>query len=185
MVSDLFLQNNHIKNISPGAFPREIFYLDLKNNDLEELQTSVFANIGIWKYLDLSNNSLINLQPGAFANSTLTEIRLGQNKLQSVKIGIFNGTKINILDLQDNEISNLEEECFYDMHQISSIDLRNNKITKFRKYRFNDLQNLRFIWLEGNPVMNDIEVSNFKDEIPNLTSFKKFIPDYSFGRKTK
>lgn len=150
----------------------------MKRNELEELHTGAFADIEVYRFLELSNNSLKYLEPGVFNNSRISEIRFNFNKLTTVRYGVFNGTKINALCFRNNKISHLEEECFFDMPYVYSIDLTNNRLTKFRKYRFRNNRNLSFVCLIGNPVVNEVNTTAFKDEIPVLTSFTNFSLNY-------
>lgn len=147
--------------------------VDLKRNEIEELHAEAFEDIQIYRHLDLSNNSIVSLEPATFNNSHIREIRFNFNKLSTIRYGVFNGTKINRLWFRNNEISHLEEECFFDMPFIYSIDLSNNRLTKFRKYRFRNNSNLRYVCLAGNPVEKDVNVTNFTEEIPHLTSFTR------------
>lgn len=177
--SDLFLQNNHIKKIHPGAFEHsEIFILNIKNNELDELLEGTFANMNVWRFLDISNNTIASLESDVFKNSTFTHVILNDNKLSTIKNGVFNGTKMHVLDIKNNEITALEDQCFHNLPYTYHIDLRDNKLQDVYKKSFKDVRNLHFIYLEGNPAMNTTDFQDFKTVVPYLISFKHLSPKY-------
>lgn len=177
LFADLYLNNNHIKEIAAGAFESNLMSLiDLKNNDIRELRVGVFCKLEILRYLDLSNNSIVNLEAGVLKESKIIHIRLNQNKLKNIKKGIFNNVKFRILNLEDNEISYFQPGCFHDISEITLMDLRNNKIEEIDKNMFNWSPVLQFVYLEGNNALNNVNVSDFKEELPMLVSFEHPLP---------
>ncbi|KAL4655835.1 extracellular matrix protein 2 isoform X2 [Arapaima gigas] len=112
------LSHNKLYQV-PSFLPRSLVHLVLVGNQIERIPGYVFAHMdpGI-EYLYLSFNKLDNegIDPISFfgAFHSLTELFLDHNQLTTVPLGISEMRKLHFLRLNDNKISNFEEESICD-----------------------------------------------------------------------
>ncbi|XP_071852161.1 uncharacterized protein [Apostichopus japonicus] len=138
----LVLSNNKLQHVHHRFFNglEKIPYLSLSGNNIHQLPANLFSNMTISYCIDLSNNSLTEIPLGLF-NSSHTKhgaliLLLQRNNLTRVRNGLLHGfSRLGHIFLNNNEISEVEENAFSDM-PIENIYLFNNKITKFKNSSF-------------------------------------------------
>ncbi|XP_018600131.1 extracellular matrix protein 2 isoform X2 [Scleropages formosus] len=112
------LSHNKLYQV-PSFLPRSLVHLVLVGNQIERIPGYVFAHMdpGI-EYLYLSFNKLDNegIDPVSFfgAFHSMIELFLDHNQLTSVPLGISEMRSLHFLRLNDNKISNFEEESICD-----------------------------------------------------------------------
>ncbi|KRY23117.1 Chaoptin [Trichinella patagoniensis] len=152
--------------------------LNLKNNRLQFIHETVFADMPRLEYLDLTKNSLISLHPDGFGSMPKVHtLLLGDNQLKQVKKGTFEGlNRINLLDVSRNELNRLDGSCFGEnnvvelnlagnrltevpqaalasLHgSLASLDLSDNRIESVESTQFEGLRNLSQLLLRANRV---------------------------------
>ena len=127
----LNLGDNQLASLPLGIFEHTtaLATLRLFNNKLTSLDAHIFRTLVVLATLELDNNELTELPAEIFVNefpdrviqhmNELSTLRLQGNRLTSLPDGIFSGLtplsglpKIAILDLGDNELSDLPIELF-------------------------------------------------------------------------
>lgn len=125
-------------------FP-SLFALDLENNDISDIEGSVFVNAG-----------------------NLKELYLGQNKIKKLKSGTFALTpKMEWLWMQNNRIDYIDEDAFDDLENLTWLRLEQNRISYFPKRMFENMHNLQRVDLSFNELQ-EIDYRNMKITLPNL-----------------
>lgn len=128
-LQNLYLTQNHINRISPGAFitlfslqildlslnviemlPKErlqglhqLTKLNVSHNNLRDLE-DFSQDLGLLKYLDLSNNQLNKIDKETFGYlSSLKELYLTANRLTTIPMDSFKALrKLELLDIKRN-----------------------------------------------------------------------------------
>lgn len=100
-----------------------------RNNFVSERPySSMFSNLHLLKTLNLSNNMIRSLKPGMFG-SQLENIILSHNFITTWYSSIMNEVKqLKLLDLQDNQLSNINQPMFNDFFNISYLSLDDNPV---------------------------------------------------------
>ena len=127
--------------------------LHLKSNFINELELSVFADLKNIRHICLSSNGLSKLTRGSLMDlpNSLDVLDLQHNALKNLKAGIFvNFPKYKLL-LNNNYISNIEDESF-NLPLLQYLQLGNNLLTVVDSSKFQGLTNLRELWLDGNNI---------------------------------
>ena len=135
ILSNLNLINNCITHIESGAFMglKWLSRLSLNNNYIFELNTAIFTiynKIGIHEnsYIKIQSNQLITIQTGLFVSHPVKQIDLSYNSITSIERNAFNATYLEILILNDNLISNIDEHVFGNLKQLKMLTISNNII---------------------------------------------------------
>lgn len=138
-----------------GKSMSRLTLLNLKGNQIEKINNSVFVNLYQLKKLDLSNNRLTYIYPNAFLNLT----------------------SLATLILTSNRIKLIQSRAFSQLPQLTELQLASNQLHAFESYVFGKFENnLRTLDLS----MNDLSdfnatglanVSNFQLRGNNLQSF--------------
>ena len=126
---ELNLDGNKIQDIQLDSFsncPR-IVKLYLNNNQISRIARAGLSTLKDLRTLEIRGNSLIDLP--LFENQRLTNIDLSFNIIQTVTPATFNLTKLlTKLNLENNELSVLEESVFENLKNLKYLFLANNKI---------------------------------------------------------
>lgn len=150
----LYLDKNQISEIEPDAFKGlvNLNKLDLRENLLTRLDREPLRHLSRLKELYLQKNKIVAIDQSAF-DSTLTDLDLSQNKLSSVKAGLFkNLTRLQNLNLSRNQISNLELGSFLNCKELTVLDLSGNCLFSIQKSYFNGLVSLERLLLNSNVI---------------------------------
>ncbi|KAJ3641478.1 hypothetical protein Zmor_027985 [Zophobas morio] len=189
----LFLENDNIEEIEPGAFKNVKLKeaLSLQSNNIKEIRRGVFNDVQV-PVLILSYNLIAYIDYHAFDNMTLKSIHLDHNKLPRINPFWFRHTpKLIKLNFQHNLIEQVPEFAFQ-MEKLNAprIDLSHNQIREvsgdafantkrldFLSLAFNRLESLERNWLKGVKV-NVLDISHnrlrcLRDELagPFSTNF--------------
>lgn len=115
-VQELQLQNNRIQTMEPGALVGmyNLQALDLSNNNLKTLSPSSLTGPKALKSLILSHNDISHLKAGLFDSigKSLIYLALDSNNLVNLPAGVFRNLPVKILELQNNDLTILEEDVF-------------------------------------------------------------------------
>ncbi|CAF1204795.1 unnamed protein product [Adineta steineri] len=130
----LDLQDNLIKRISRnGSFRqlKSLQTLDLRNNDLEQIDDDVFDEI-----------------------DSLNELYLSNNSLHTITSHTFNGLKnLQLLDLQINNLTFIKNDMFIHMNKLQILFLNDNYIKCIDRGSFDQLESLTNLKLQSNPLI--------------------------------
>ena len=133
-LSHLSLNHNFLTTVSPThcfAGMNHLEVLDLRNNDIVYLPDGICANLSQLKYLDLDNNNISDLSRICTNLPRLIQLSLRHNALTTLcPMDCFSGMDyLEVLDLRDNEISQLPNGIFANLSQLKYLYLDNNKIS--------------------------------------------------------
>ncbi|XP_053995102.1 chaoptin-like isoform X1 [Hylaeus volcanicus] len=125
----LDLRNNFIVVLEPGTFGlSRLETLNLQNNKIESLRKQSFHGLGLLQLLDLSENQLTQLSTEQFRNlKNLRILNLSGNKIRSLPKDVFEGTKLEILDLSRNKFTVVPSPSFFEVgYTLRDLDLADN-----------------------------------------------------------
>lgn len=158
-VERLYMMNNQITSVHANAFEHVpgLKVLDLSQNDINSFDNRAFANVNGLEELRVNNGlSLTRLppQPMAFLVN-LRKLDLSNNKLTFIQNECLRKMKnLVILNLQDNKIDELSEHQFSSEFTplLKTIQLSFNEIRKIDRYTFHDIKTLRYIYMDDNKI---------------------------------
>jgi hypothetical protein len=152
----LDLKNNQLQELQPGAFNglNNLETLSLDNNKLKELQPDTFNGSNNLEILDLKNNQLKELRPNAFSGLNNLEIlALDNNKLKKLQPDTFNTlNSLENLSLDNNQLQELQSGAFNTLNSLELLQLSHNKLKELQPELFNELQNIEMIGLGKNQI---------------------------------
>ena len=150
--------------------------LNLSQNALEELPPSLFDGLNL-SVIDLSHNNLRKLDSQLFDLENLTSLDVSHNKLQALPPKVFQSgvSKLEILDLAENELSTLPALFFCCNLSIRSLKLEGNRLQRLHSGDFRGLSYLEELNLQQNQlahldgaVFDDYEHHNLKRSLLKL-----------------
>lgn len=167
-VSELFLNNNQISEISPNALRlSNLKRLDLSDNELEIIHEGTFDHIKNLEYLNLANNKFATFEKISFHHlGNLKEIILDNNNLgpslDDNNLFDRNGYglthKIQSLSISGINLLTVHENFFVDAYDLKRLTVSNNNLTETFEFPFT----LEYLDLSGNPIY-EISEEDFAD----------------------
>lgn len=151
-LNSLRLGNNKIETVEEDNFQKNsmIKMLDLNHNKIQTIHGNAFKNLDMLRYLILSNNPISILSDLTFTSTmlsladfsscqlesvprtmppSLTDFRLGSNKIRSINVDDFqNITRLNLITLNDNDISFVEHRTFWYLENLKEMWLSRNDL---------------------------------------------------------
>ncbi|XP_043260675.1 chaoptin [Colletes gigas] len=126
----LDLQSNFIAALEPGTFfgLSRLETLNLQDNKIESLRKQSFHGLSLLQQLDLSGNLLNQLPTEQFRNlKNLRILNLSDNKIRSLPRDVFEGTKLEILDLSRNKFTVVPSPSFLEVgYTLRDLDMADN-----------------------------------------------------------
>lgn len=169
---DLGLSSNEISNINLSYY-KELMSVDLSNNKLTYLNSTLFKNNEYLQSLDVSRNNITDLPPGTFQfMKNLKLLNLSSNYLTRLRFGSLKGLhKTELLDLSKNHIEVLDVDVFHECDEMKTLIIDYNRIKTFDVERLilMSLKKLRTLSLGGNPISCTEIVHNVKSS--NVTFY--------------
>jgi len=125
----------------------ELQELVLANNSLQELPSTVFANLTSLKVVDLRKNCITGLHVETFSalRSSLTALFLSDNRLTtgSLPNGILSQMdNLTTLEIEDNQLTRWSSTMLFGSTEITELSLAGNRFTTFPSDAFQGLQKL-------------------------------------------
>ncbi|XP_015126980.1 chaoptin [Diachasma alloeum] len=180
----LDLRGNYLTAVHPGTFALlHLETLNLRDNRLETLRKQAFHGAPSLQILDLSGNILSQLSTGQFRNlKNLRILNLSNNRIRSLPRDIFEGTRVESLDLSGNRINIIPSQAFLEIgytlrdlnlgenfvehldattfptSQLNSLNLASNRLTILPDNSFVSLSKLLSLNLSANHLQ-----ANFKE----------------------
>ncbi|WP_158996609.1 leucine-rich repeat domain-containing protein [Pigmentibacter ruber] len=155
-IQGLFLGDNLINNIPVNAFLqlKQLEWLDLYSNNLENLDNSIFSTNKILRGISLADNKLNKLPTNIFSNlQELQELILDRNELENLGEDIFkNNSKLKELYISGNKLYFLPKNTFKNLRDLEKLYLSQNKFTLLDADIFSNNINLKELSLEGNQI---------------------------------
>ncbi|XP_043911416.1 leucine-rich repeat-containing protein 17-like [Protopterus annectens] len=160
----LDLKHNNLSEVDMDSFGElwSMKILIISHNQINKICSEAFTSFGFLEKLDLSNNWLTEL-PQDFSNSlvSLRELKLSNNRLQMVKFGSLQHLeKLEKLDMSGNWVYSLEKGTFRGLSKLRYLYLQRNRITVLHNGLFFMIQNVEVLHLGGNNI-STIEMEAF------------------------
>lgn len=164
-MENLYLSNNPINEIYPGAFSgiRKVKYLEMENS-VSQLKADVFRELVLLNILILRNNNLTLIEEGAFEGlKNLKTLDLTNNKLESIG-NIFKPlVNLELLKLQKNYIKIVHGNEFDTLRYLLGLFLDNNGLQKVHNF-FTTPNQIRTLSLAANNLSeNTMKLGVFQD----------------------
>lgn len=198
----LDIDNNKISVIEKSAFVglKALATLTLSGNQIFNLEHGTFSDLGQLSRLSLMQNSLKTIDKNTLIGlSSLNSIELSKNSLEAIGAYTFEPTgkltktdfdlssqlirliepfafyRLNsalILNLDDNQLTNIQDNSFYGLVNLEELHLNINSISLIEKLAFFGLKSLQYLYLGDNKITY-IDPSVFG----NLTSLRVLFLD--------
>lgn len=174
----LDLSHTGLKALSPELLIRtmSLKWMSLSDNAIQDITESIFQNLANLTYLDLSNNHISNVRTGSFSQLfNLRKLDLQGNRLTSFKGELFitrrnNGTLLEELNLDDNELSYLFPSSFRVHPRLKKLSAARNKFNFFPAELILTLNYLQEVDLSSN-LLKGLEEFDF-GRLPRLRVLK-------------
>ncbi|KAG7209858.1 hypothetical protein KM043_011460 [Ampulex compressa] len=116
-LKSLDLRNNFINVLEPGTFGlSHLETLNLRDNKVETLRKQSFHGLDSLQQLDLHGNDITQLSMEQFRNlRNLRVLNLSNNKIRSLPRDVFDGTRLEILDLSRNKFTVVPSPSFLEV----------------------------------------------------------------------
>ncbi|XP_063632591.1 toll-like receptor 3 isoform X1 [Cydia splendana] len=148
-----------------NSFGKSFQRLSLCETGLTRLRAGIFANTTL-RFLDVSGNNGILSQYGVLSGLENTLEVLYAVKIGLVHLNHFEKFKrLEILNVQNNEISVFTPEVARTMENVQILDLDNNRLTTFIDLKFSYMPRLKYLSLRKNNInmINEIMIKDFKN----------------------
>ncbi|VVD01634.1 unnamed protein product [Leptidea sinapis] len=155
---------NFVTNIHYKAFVllKNLKSIDLSYNRIKILSSQLFQHNKNLEFIDLSHNHLHHINGLLCSMPSLTKILLGHNNILEVPMDSFiNSTKINILHLDKNCISNINSESFSNLVNLEELRLDFNYISQVPHTTLILNEKLITLRIDNNKI-HDINNDTFK-----------------------
>eukprot|EP00058_Branchiostoma_floridae_P028279 XP_002613770.1 hypothetical protein BRAFLDRAFT_123898 [Branchiostoma floridae] len=165
---DLNLGGNHLSSLPLGIFKplRSLARLFLYQNRFYRLEEGVFAGLKSVELLWFHGNKLALLPRKVLSDlPKLQVIELDANLLEMFHGDALKQNKglaqLEILLLQKNNLHEVPDNAFHELHQLSHLDLSDNYIRAVQEGAFNGLRSLTQLSLQGNKLHQIPEAAFF------------------------
>ncbi|XP_039759400.1 chaoptin-like [Pararge aegeria] len=147
-VESLDLSKGYLKELGDKAFSalsKDLRYLNLSSNLIENVTESAFQALEILSTLDLSCNHLIDINLNTSDLHQLSEYYLQNNFIKKITPNMFkNMTRLTTLDLSQNKIDNIELNSFIELVSLLDLNIsRNNFVDSLKRNTFRGLYKVR------------------------------------------
>lgn len=150
------LENNEISSIMPGAFDRysRLQIVNLAHNRIHHLQPDQFARLFNLRIVDLSHNAIRSFHKTVFVGTRLEYLDLRQNEFVAVPSSALEevGETLRYLDMSRNLIEHLDSTMFPDIPWLTTLNLSRNRLTFLPDNVFSSLGGLLELDLSGNTL---------------------------------
>lgn len=140
-----FILNERFKNFE------SVDTIDLSNNYLRDFSPSVFSSNRRLRFVNLQNNPLNVTSTTLFESNSLYELNLDSCNITKISLNMFKGLpELKYLTLSNNKISYLEDNSL--PNKLKILNLANNNISNVPTSELLRLSLLTEINLSGNPI---------------------------------
>ncbi|XP_058121652.1 protein artichoke [Anopheles ziemanni] len=152
----LYLNYNNFSSLGHHAFGdlQILEILNLAHNNISSLRRRSFAGLANLQEFDLSYNRIEGLQVEQFSPlKKLRLLKLNNNRLRAIPRDTFLNTRIEYLDLSNNQFAIWPATAFADIgFTLRSIQFDNNILELLESYMFTSTQFLLELNLAGNLI---------------------------------
>ncbi|XP_048416372.1 leucine-rich repeat-containing protein 24 isoform X1 [Stegostoma tigrinum] len=130
-LQNLYIQNNSLSTIDPGALSRQhlLVELALNGNRIQHLNDSIFEGLDHLRVLYLAGNYISWLASLTFRGlQRLQELHLQENNIQSMADQAFEGlSSLALLDLSSNRLHTLHQASIQPLKSLQELRLAGNQ----------------------------------------------------------
>ncbi|KAF6214745.1 hypothetical protein GE061_009488 [Apolygus lucorum] len=167
----LSVPHNAIVTVRKRAFAGmyKLQILDLSRNHIAQLHMEQFNMLPNLRILDLSYNHLRSIQANTFDKTKLERLNLANNELLAIPYQALAevGFTLRVLDISHNKVERLLK--FTDTSQLISLNLGYNKLANLDEDVFKNLTNLIRLELSGNTIRGNLrKMLDFSKELRYL-----------------
>ena len=130
--------------------------LSFANSCIHKIQQHTFLGLEDLKVLILSHNVLTILPPTVCQNLPLLKIlKLDVNRLANITSDVFNGRcgkQLLMLNLSNNELTNLPHDLFKKTNKLRTLDLKQNRLIQLYNDSLASLVELEILYLNDNEL---------------------------------
>lgn len=141
----------------------KLTYLDIANNQLDQLEHAELQNLTGLLKLNLANNRLTHLPPYFGAYTALRVLNISSNFLESFPPFLCNMESLVEIDLSFNSIDQFPEEI-KNLHNLEKLVITNNRLDGVLPSTLAQLPNLNRLDIKYNAITN----INVLSELPKL-----------------
>ena len=139
-------------------------WLDLSNNNIEEMHPQAFEGLTNLILLDLSNNYIVELHPQQFARLSLNQLFLSNNHINVIYSYVSLSHNLSLLDISSNNLVYFQLSTHVQYSYLVYLSLSKNKLSALPHGTFHNMVNLRYLDLSYN-YFNEFEsVMYFGDD---------------------
>jgi Leucine-rich repeat (LRR) protein len=163
------LRNMGITNITKNMLKKfsDIFSIDLKSNQITDIEDEAFSGNPKLEKIDLMENRLTKitkkLLKGDFED--LQEINFSYNTIESIESGSFDKlSQLELIDLSFNCLRHMHSDLFKKCSELQQVYLHDNQITKIAHDLFNSKTDLKLLHLSRNQLdfIPELEMKKIK-----------------------
>ncbi|KAK9693077.1 BspA type Leucine rich repeat region (6 copies) [Popillia japonica] len=160
----LMLSSNEIETIESNAFDNmtQLISIVLSYNKIKTIDPDWFRNCDSLLTISLDGNEITQIPENAFKNincihtlnnnTIRSNIYMGRNKIKRIHPRAFgNITEIGYIWLQENFLTELENDLFSGFNFISTLRLNKNNLTCLSDEILSDLKCAKFVNIDDNP----------------------------------
>ncbi|XP_041448390.1 LOW QUALITY PROTEIN: chaoptin [Drosophila obscura] len=153
----LNLASNNLTSLRRRSFQglNSLQELDLSHNQLDQLQVEQFSNLRKLRILKISSNRLRALPREVFMNTRLEFLDIADNQLSVWPVPAFTdiGFTLRSIQMSRNNLEYLDASMFINSQFLYDISLARNRITILPDNTFSFLNNLTHLDLSQNPLV--------------------------------
>ncbi|CAH1397409.1 unnamed protein product [Nezara viridula] len=157
----LSLQHNSIVSLRKRAFVGlpNLQILDLSHNHIEQIHMEQFKSLPNLRIVDLSYNHIRSIPRDAFQNTKLERLDLSNNEFVVMPSGALGevGFTMRVLDIAHNQIEHLDGTMFPETPLLSALGLGYNKISTIPDNVFSSLSGILRLDLAGNRLRANLK----------------------------
>ncbi len=140
----------------PDDIPVEVVFIDLSDNNIENITSWTFLKYENCSVLELSSNKLSVLEENAFNGlASLKTLSLNSNNIDRLQEGTFRGLgSVDSLNLISNQIESIEADAFFGLSNLAELNLQGQGLTGagIESGAFNGLSSLKTLALNSNNI---------------------------------
>lgn len=170
-------------------FP-DIFAINLRGNEIAEIEDKSFAENPKLEKIDLMENNLTKIAKQSLSGDfeDLQEINFSYNAISSIETGSFDKLfQLESIDLSFNCLKHLRSDLFKKNTELREVYLQDNVITRISHGLFNSKTDLKLLELSGNSLVSipEFEMKKIKHLDLSRNNITELDLNYKLHEKKK